>query len=229
MNCSQLTNCFHNQTLSIIADVSKRVVEMSAPGVIRNTRFIAPVIISIGIFDHIRRALNLDNEILNPNRLNLRDFDVCIFINSIFAVSGVPVYFNWGDGPSSLLTLQKEILELDICTPRIGPPFIVDELDVFEKKINVQSNYFGSYYLSLIAISAALFAVVSIHNKDLSRNRIFWFRAHKLNYYITYISLAALLAFQTYLLYRFDLRYPSADLQGPFFNCANLKILNNTA
>lgn len=220
MNCTVISNCFQNQTYTIVEELTERVTEMYvAPGNLKNIRLIFPAIIAIGIFDHIRRAVSLSRHntgLPSPLILRWSDFKIPIAISIIFGLSDMPNFLNLFSGLPTLIKVGRELSEIS-CP---SAPDVITKLKEYTTQLNVNSFYFGTYFISVISIATMAMVTLYVQSIDHHVNgRYPHFKSHSINYYITFASLASLFIFQNALLYIYDLKFSPVDLNLVLKEC----------
>ena len=224
MNCTEILSCFNNQTNIIVEGLVERVAVMYInPGNIKFVRLLAPGFIGIGVLDHIRRAISLSEDGIIPSSevLGWKKFKAPIIRTVIYSLSDLPNFFNWFDTTPTLLKVGKQVADNIICPSSYD---VLQKLKTYSGTLNSHSNYFGSFFTNLIGISVILMVTIFLRQVDKQVNGLQpLFKTHRINYKITYGSIAALFLFQFYLFYLYDLRYSAVDLQNVLYKCGDDK------
>lgn len=222
MNCSIISSCFQNKTHQIVDILTDQVMLENRSDVVKNIQLIMPVIISIGVLDHIRRAVALSRDRiampLSEIHLNGANFKISVAVTLLNMVTGVPDYLDWFDKASAIDSVTKKIFDYDVCSKRNKAAAILKELDQYSDELNNSFSSIQAYLLTGGAILTMTFIAAMVHLRDYSVNgQVRLFKAHTINYVITYATLVMFYAFQTYILARMDLN--PTELRAVYQSC----------
>lgn len=204
--------------MGIVDELVQRVDGFNeTPGLIKDIRFLFPVMMGVAVLDHIRRAVAVSHRQSLPDAhyvLRWLDFKPHIAVALAYTLSGLPDYLNWKNSGPKIMEVGTKVLNATC------GQLTLEDLQKYSQTLNVNSNYFATYFFVVCALAAVVITTGNVAESDGRVNgETLHFRAHKINYYITFTSAAAFFFFQTSLLWFYDLRFPPVNLETVYNEC----------